>query len=58
MHCRFCRSYLGFNDIIECESKDCKFLKKAITKYGLIRVIRMIQTQIRIYEQEEEIRRN
>ena len=58
MHCRLCRSYLGFNDIIECESKDCKFLEKVISKYGLIRIIRMIKAQVRIYEQEEELEGN
>ena len=53
MHCRFCRNYLGFNDIVLCQNKDCEFLKKVIIKYGLTRLVRMIKTQIKIQEEEE-----
>jgi len=46
MNCRFCKSYLGFNDNILCSDKDCIYLKIVLEKIGVKKIVSLIKERL------------
>ncbi len=48
MYCKFCRSYLGIDDIVLCNHPDCTTLKEIIKKLGLSKTVKLLKMQMSI----------
>ena len=46
MNCRFCKEYLGFNDIVMCENKACISLKIILEKISVKRIVEILKKNI------------
>lgn len=46
MNCKFCKSYLGFNDNILCSNKDCIYLKIVLEKIGVKKIVFLIKERL------------
>lgn len=46
MNCKFCKSYLGFNDNILCSDKDCIYLKHILEKIGVKKLVSLIKERL------------
>ena len=46
MNCRFCKEYLGFNDIVMCENKDCISLKIIMEKITIKRIVELLKENL------------
>ncbi len=48
MYCKFCRSYLGIDDLVLCNHPDCTTLKEIIKKLGLSKTVKLLKMQMSI----------
>ena len=48
MHCRFCKTYLGFNDNVICEDADCVFLKTMMVQFGVTNIANLLRDVLKL----------
>lgn len=46
MNCRVCKNYLGFNDNVICDNKDCIALKLIMEKLTIKKIVEILKKNL------------
>jgi len=46
MNCRFCKEYIGFNDIVLCENPSCISLKILMEKLTIEKIVEILKENL------------